>query len=323
MPVGAHVVLGERQQLAGGDAQLQLDEVEAGDGLGDRVLDLQAGVHLQEVELAGGVVEQELDGAGPRVADLAGQGHRGLVQPRAGGVVDGGRGRLLQHLLVPALGRAVALAEMQHGAVRVGHHLHLDVAPGLDVLLHEHGVVAERRPRLALRRGHRLVHLRGGAHDAHALAAATRRGLDQHRERGVVTGRHDGDAGGHRHLPGGVLAPHQLHHLGPRTRQRDAGLGQRPRERRALGEEAVAGVDDVGTGGESSAHDGVDVEVAGHEHGVVGGPHVRRVGVELGEDRDGAQPHLARGAYDAESDLATVGDQDGPESHRHHILKMP
>ncbi len=37
-----------------GDLQLQPDEVEAGGGLGDRVLDLQPGVHLEEEEVAAG-----------------------------------------------------------------------------------------------------------------------------------------------------------------------------------------------------------------------------------------------------------------------------
>ena len=46
------LVLGERERLAGGDPQLLLDEVEAVDELGDRVLDLQARVHLEEEELA-------------------------------------------------------------------------------------------------------------------------------------------------------------------------------------------------------------------------------------------------------------------------------
>ena len=52
VPARTDLVLCERQPLAGGDAQLPLDEVEAGDELGDRVLDLQARVHLHEVELA-------------------------------------------------------------------------------------------------------------------------------------------------------------------------------------------------------------------------------------------------------------------------------
>jgi hypothetical protein len=47
------------------------DEIDAGDHLGDRMLDLDAGVHLDEVELA--VLEEELEGAGAAVADaLAG-----------------------------------------------------------------------------------------------------------------------------------------------------------------------------------------------------------------------------------------------------------
>ena len=61
-PADLDVVLGERQRLARGDAQLLLDEVDAGDQLGHRVLDLQPGVHLEVVELA--VLVEELDGAG-------------------------------------------------------------------------------------------------------------------------------------------------------------------------------------------------------------------------------------------------------------------
>ena len=49
-PLQLDVLLREGQLLAGGDADHLLDQVEAGDQLGDRVLDLQARVHLQEVE---------------------------------------------------------------------------------------------------------------------------------------------------------------------------------------------------------------------------------------------------------------------------------
>ena len=47
------------------------------DHLGDRVLDLQAGVHLEEEELA--VLIDELDGAGVVVADGLGGLDRGLA----------------------------------------------------------------------------------------------------------------------------------------------------------------------------------------------------------------------------------------------------
>ena len=51
-PSMRELVLPPRQRLAGGDAQLPLDQVEAGDHLGDRVLDLQPRVHFHEVERA-------------------------------------------------------------------------------------------------------------------------------------------------------------------------------------------------------------------------------------------------------------------------------
>ena len=66
-PSKRDVVLRERQAEAGGDADLLVDEVDAGDRLGDRMLDLQAGVHLDEIELA--VLVEELDRAGAGIAE--------------------------------------------------------------------------------------------------------------------------------------------------------------------------------------------------------------------------------------------------------------
>ena len=64
----ADVVLLHRQAAAGGDADLLVHEVDAGDRLGHRMLDLQARVHLDEVELA--VLVEELDGAGAGIAEI-------------------------------------------------------------------------------------------------------------------------------------------------------------------------------------------------------------------------------------------------------------
>ena len=50
-PRGRTSVLRERQRLAGGDEQLRAHEIEAGDRFGDRMLDLQARVHLEKIEL--------------------------------------------------------------------------------------------------------------------------------------------------------------------------------------------------------------------------------------------------------------------------------
>ena len=124
---GEHdLVLRHRQAAAGGDADLLVHEVDAGDRLGDRMLHLQAGVHLDEVELA--VLVEELDRAGAAIFQLAhGVGAdfadlHPLLDVERRGV------GLFPDLLVAALQRAVALAEMDGVAFAVADHLDFDVA---------------------------------------------------------------------------------------------------------------------------------------------------------------------------------------------------
>jgi hypothetical protein len=66
--------------------------------------------------------------------------------------VHAGGGGLLDHLLVAALERAVALEQVDDIAVRVAEHLHLDMARVEDIFLDQHAIVAEGRCRLALAR---------------------------------------------------------------------------------------------------------------------------------------------------------------------------
>ena len=135
------LVLGQRQGFARGDLDLLVDDVDAGDALGDRVLDLDAGVHLDEVELA--VLVEELDGAGARVFELAHGGGADLADLAAAWRRDGRGGGLLPDLLVAALQRAVAGAEMDGVALAVAHQLDFDVARLLQVLFDVDAVVAE------------------------------------------------------------------------------------------------------------------------------------------------------------------------------------
>ena len=67
-----HLLLGKGQRLARGNAQLQLDQIEPVDQLGDRMLDLQAGIHFQKKKLAL-FVEDELHRAGIDIAGLSRQ----------------------------------------------------------------------------------------------------------------------------------------------------------------------------------------------------------------------------------------------------------
>ena len=66
------------KSAAVGHRELQLDEIEPGGLLGDRVLDLQPGVHLEEVELAV-IVGEEFHRPGAGVADRRG-GQPGRVE---------------------------------------------------------------------------------------------------------------------------------------------------------------------------------------------------------------------------------------------------
>src|SRR5690606_36864886 len=145
----------------------------------------------------------------------------------------------------------------------------------------------------------------------------TGRGLDQHRvgeggRVGVDVVRRDhGYAGGDGDLAGGVLAAHRVHHVAGRADQCDTGCLEGTGEDGPLGEEPVAGVHRVGARLLRRGHDGVDVEVAGHLYGHVGGADVRGVGVDRGVDRDGADAERGAGAEDAQGDLAAVGDEEG------------
>ncbi len=122
------------------------------------MLDLKPRVHLEEIEIAI-LVDNELNGARGVVTNGLSQRHGFSAHGGAGLVVDERARRLLHHLLIAALDRALALAEMDDVAVLVAEHLNLDMARLLDIFLDEHAVVAEARLRLRLRRVEAFLHL--------------------------------------------------------------------------------------------------------------------------------------------------------------------
>src|SRR5690242_11399060 len=99
------------------DAQLLANEVEAGDHLGDGMLDLKARVHFDEIELA--VLVEEFDRADAEIAELLERAGDDAADALARRCVQGWRGRFLPNLLVAALERAIAFAEVHDIAVRV------------------------------------------------------------------------------------------------------------------------------------------------------------------------------------------------------------
>ena len=178
---------GRAERLARGDPQLLPHEVDSGHELAHRVLDLQPRVELDEVEAAVGA-EQELEGARVLVADRPACALRGGLHLLAHPLVERGRRRLLDQLLVPPLDRALALPEREHAAGRVAQHLHLDVTRRDERLLQVEIAVRERRLGLCGRHAVRRLELRGVVDEAHPLAAAARDRLQEHREAELLRG---------------------------------------------------------------------------------------------------------------------------------------
>ncbi len=257
------LVLREAQRLAFGHPDHGVHQVQAADQLGDRVLHLQPGVHLQEEEpgALGALLEKELNGAGRRVADLFGEADGGLAHRLAGLGVEHRRGRLFQQLLVAPLQRAVALAQVDHVAVFVGEDLDLDVPGVLQVTLHVDLGAAERKFRLpgCARRTRPCASL-FAAHHPKAAAAAPFGRLQRHRpavfggegtdglrsgDRALRT-RDAGDIGLGSDPAGGELVAGGLDRLRRGADPGQSGVDDRLGEAGVFGEEPVPGVDGVG-----------------------------------------------------------------------------
>ena len=169
--------LQQGQAFAGGDAELPFDQILAGDHLGDRVFDLEAGVHFHEVEAV--ALHDEFDGACADIADRAGGGDGGFAHGGARGLGQAGGWGFLDDLLVAALDRAVALEEADGVAVRVGEDLDFDVARAAEIAFDQHAVVAEGGQRFAFGGEDGGEQVGGVFDDAHALAASAGRSFDE------------------------------------------------------------------------------------------------------------------------------------------------
>ena len=171
------VALVEIEFFAVGDADLLLDQIDAGHFLGHGMLDLNSRVHLDEVIIPFGI-DEKLDRA--RVLIFGGLGglDRGFAHffAQIGG--EKRRGRLLDEFLVAALDRAIAFAQVEHLAVGIGEDLKLDMSGFFDVFLDVNRAVAEcffgfvARDVIFLGEGNVVVR------DAHAAATAAGDGFD-------------------------------------------------------------------------------------------------------------------------------------------------
>ena len=244
------------QRVSLGDQDLRADEVNAGDLLGDRVLDLDTRVHLDEVVLSGLRVHEELDGTGVHVVHLPRDLYRVGSDGRDRIRIYRPGGRVLDDLLVAALQRAVTLAQMHDVSVLVREDLHFDVLRLDEELLDEDVLVSESLSRLVLNHLELAADVLVGVAASHAASAAAGGSLQDDRIavfvrdlNGLVRalqrlGRagNDRDAAGDR----GGLRRQLIAHLRQDARRRsdelNAGLFTGPREIRILRKEAVTGM---------------------------------------------------------------------------------
>ena len=317
-----------REGLAVRHAQLPFDQIETGDRVGHRVLDLQPRVHLHEEEVAVRI-EQEFDRAGAHVIDGSCQRDSGRAEFLARSGVDGRRGGFLDQLLVAPLHRTVALAEMHDTAVLVGEHLHLNVARAGERAFEQEASVAERVFGLRARGFQRGGKLAFAAHEPHAAPAATGRGLDHHRiaDRvrrrsecavalvGPVVTRNDRYTGAARDALRLRLVGHLPNDSGRRPDPGQARLDHGLRKSRILGEEAVARMHGIGAGLLRRRDDRRTIEVRlararrADPHCRIRFAHVQGIAIRIGVNRDRADAHAPGGTDDAARDLAAVGDQ--------------
>ena len=237
---------------------------------------------------------------------------------------------------MPALDRAVALAQVDAVAVAIHRDLDLDVAVLVEPLLEIERVVPEGGLRLGPADAHGRFELAAGPDHPHALAAAPGRGLDQDRvadplglvERVHLVAEHPLRAGdrrqalGAQQLAGRRLAGEALEDGRRRADERQPVGRDDLGEAVVLGQEPVARVDRVAPGDEGGRDDGRRRQVRPAGIGradadrLVGELDGQRfaVGLAVGDDRLDAE--LAAAAQDPQRDLAAIGDEDLAEHLR-------
>src|SRR5262249_32788838 len=109
----------ERQAVPGGNGDLQLDEIKTGYLLGDRMLNLQACVYFEKIEVEVGV-NKEFDCPGIHISAGARQANCAFPHFAAQIRRDNWRGSLFDHLLMAPLDGTFTLSKRNHAAMGIG-----------------------------------------------------------------------------------------------------------------------------------------------------------------------------------------------------------
>src|SRR5690606_36048962 len=124
---------------------------------------------------------QELDRADSPVTDGTNRLGCAATDPFPLFGCERGGGSFFQHLLEPALKRAIALAEVDGGSMVIGEYLNLDVARAIEVAFQVNGVGSEIGSSFPAGDREGAFEVVGPVGSLHALAATAAGGLDQDR----------------------------------------------------------------------------------------------------------------------------------------------
>lgn len=329
----ADFALGDADGFAGGDEDLEFDEVSASDFFGDGVFDLDAFVDFEEVEVAF-VVNDEFDRAGVGVlghftefdsgaagffADIS----KGFaVEQRGGGFFD--------ELLVAPLNGAVSLAKVEDFAFAVAEDLDFDVVGVFDEFFDVDVGVAKALLGFAAGGVIALAKRDVVVNDAHASAAAASDGFNHCGiadffcgRKGVFFGVHgaggagrNGDAGFFGEFAADGLVFEGVHGGGAGADETNVATSANFSELGVFRKESVARMNGVDVGNFGGADEAVNSEIAfesgrfADANGFVGHLGVHGVSVGLGIDGDGANVEFPASSNDAHGNFAAVGDQN-------------
>ena len=317
------------QWLARSDPDHELHQIQPGDTFSHRVFYLEPGVHLQEIK-ALVPADHKFHRARALVAHRLGQRHRLLAHGTARSVADKRAGRFLDHFLVPALDRALALVEVDHVALAVAHELDLDMPWLLDKLLHEHPVVAKAVARLVAAAGKPFERLLIVERHPQALAAAAGAGLDHDRvtdafgyfDRAfgrfyrLVDARYAIHAGRQRELLGRDLVAHGGDRIVLGADEDQAFVLHAFGKFGVFAQKAIAGMDSLGAALLAGGDDALGHQVTlaagrrAYKHRFVGQRHMARIAVGVGIHGHGLDAHLAGRFNDPAGDFTSIGDEN-------------
>ena len=284
------------QTAPGRHGNLQLHQVQAADGLGHRVLDLQARIGLDEHigQVRRSDVDEELEGAQALVTHGARHAQRGLRQLLAQRLRQAGTGCDLDQLLEAPLQAAFALAQRDDFRA-IAQHLDFDVARIAHQALHIDAINAKRSARLGHAAGIGVGQLFGAQHGAHAAPTAPTYGLDHDAGLAALLRGKKVLRLGQRHRL--LRAGHQRHLLRHRQRARLALVAKQRELGRRRADEA-----DAGTGAGLGEIGALAEKTVARMDGVAA--------MQLGNLQQPRNVQVGHRAHHAQGNLAAVGDQN-------------